>query len=875
MPIASLLKGTLRALTRPEALDRELDEELQSYLELLTDEKIRNGMDAVRARREALMELGGVEQVKVAVRDSRHGAALDSLLRDIQHAVRMMRNAPGFTVVVVLTLALGIGANTALFSTVNAALIRDIPFAEPDRLVAGNKTRDGVPMGPVSRLDYFDVSDAATSFEGLAAYVVGEITVTGEASPEVVGLMVATWNLLPVLGIDPIVGRNFLRDEELVGGSGSALISHRLWQRRFGGDREVVGKTLFLNGEPRTIVGVVPAGFRFMADVDMWLPVERGDYFLDPQRDSHSLRLVGRLKPGVSLAQAQSEVDTIAAALERQYPDTNKGKGVVLYDLQRYMVGDARTSLYLLMATTALVLLIACGNVAGLLLARGQRRLPEMAMRSALGAPRKRLVRQLVTESVFMTLVAGIAGIGVAVLFQKLLLRLLPLGRPGLPEPSLDVTVLLFTFLISVLAGAAVGVIPAVRVTSFNAWEEVKAISRVSEGRRPSRMRNLLVVAQVAISVVLLVGSGLLIRTMVRLTTADLGFESNNLLVGKVGIRAAVYETAEQRSAFFTTLVERVEALPGVVRASTISKLPIASPMTDWPIWHADQPRPESGEGELALARWATPGYFETIGIPLLRGRGIVATDGPDAARVLVISESVADGLFPDQDPIGRMVKLGWTDDPYEIVGVVGDARLDGVRSDFYWAMYMSSAQMGSTYQWLVVRTSGNPLLVSDAVRAVIHDMDRDVVFADPSSMTSIIGSDLSGHRTVTTSLGVLAAIALLLTSVGLYGVLAFHVNQRMGEFGIRVALGAPMPRLMSSVIARGSRMVCAGLLSGMVISLVGTRVMQELLFETDPLDPAVFLGAAVFLGGIALAACVLPAWRASRVNPVEVLRKE
>jgi hypothetical protein len=252
-----------------------------------------------------------------------------------------------------------------------------------------------------------------------------------------------------------------------------------------------------------------------------------------------------------------------------------------------------------------------------------------------------------------------------------------------------------------------------------------------------------------------------------------------------------------------------------------------------------------------------------------------VATDGPDAARVLVISESVTDGLFPDQDPIGRMVKLGWTDDPYEIVGVVGDARLDGVRSDFYWAMYMSSAQMGSTYQWLVVRTSGNPLLVSDAVRAVIHDMDRDVVFADPSSMTSIIGSDLSGHRTVTTSLGVLAAIALLLTSVGLYGVLAFHVNQRMGEFGIRVALGAPMPRLMSSVIARGSRMVGAGLLSGMVISLVGTRVMQELLFETDPLDPAVFLGAAVFLGGIALAACVLPAWRASRVNPVEVLRKE
>jgi putative ABC transport system permease protein len=458
-----------------------------------------------------------------------------------------------------------------------------------------------------------------------------------------------------------------------------------------------------------------------MADVDLWIPVERGDYFLDPQRDSHSLRLVGRLKPGVSLAQAQGEVDSIAAALEQRYPDTNKGKGVLLYNLQRYMVGDARTSLYLLMTTTALVLLIACGNVAGLLLARGQRRMQEMAMRSALGAPRKRLLRQLVTESVFMTLVAGLAGIAVAMLFQKLLLQLLPLGRPGLPEPSLDATVLLFTLLMSVLAGAAVGVIPALRATSYNPWEELRAGSRVSGGSRASRARILLVVAQVAISVVLLVGSGLLIQTMVRLTTADLGFEPQNLLAGKVGMRAAVYESAEERSAFFTTLVERVETLPGVMRASTISKLPIASPMTDWPIWHADEPRPASGEAELALARWTTPGYFETMSIPLLRGRDIATTDGPEAAKVLVISEAVADGLFPGQDAVGRMVKLGWTDDVYEIVGIVGDARLDGVRSDFYWAMYMASAQMSSTFQWLVVRTSGDPLLVVDSVRGILH----------------------------------------------------------------------------------------------------------------------------------------------------------
>ena len=874
MPFFSRIKGTFQALTRTQALDRELDEELQSYLDLLIDEKIKGGMDADQARREALIELGGAEQVKAAVRETRHGAAMDSLFRDLRHAVRVMRKAPGFTFVVILTLALGIGANTALFSTVNAALIRDIPFDEPDRLVAGETTRSGIPVGAVSRLDYFDIRDSAQSFDGLAAYLTGRFTITGEAAPEVIGIMVCSWNLLPVLGVDPVVGRHFLSEEEMEGGSGSALISYSLWQRRFGGEPDVVGKTLDLNGEPRTIIGVVPAGFRFMSDVDLWVPVERGD-FIDAQRDSHSFRLVGRLKAGVSLETAQLEVDAIAAALEAEYPATNKDKGVILYDLQRFMVGDARTSLYLLMATTVLVLFIACGNVAGLLLARGQRRLPEMAMRSALGAPRKRLVRQLVTETVFMTLVAGVAGIGLAILFQKLLLQLLPLGRPGLPEPSLDSTVLFFTLLISILAGTLVGVIPALRATSFNPWEQLKAISSVSENRKSTRLRNLLVVAQVAISVVLLTGSGLLIRTMTELTGVDLGFDPENLLAGTVGIRAAVYETPEQRSEFFSTLVERVEALPGVVKASTISKLPIASPWTDWPIWHADQPRPESGEGRMALTRWITPGYHETIGIPILRGRSIAPSDGPEGARVLVISQALADDLFPEEVPIGRMVKLGWTDDAYEIVGIVGNARLDGVRSDFYRAMYMSSAQRGSTYQWLAVRTAGDPLLFKDSIRGILHDMDRDVVFSNPRTMSAIIDANLSSFKTVTMALGLLASVALLLTSIGLYGVLAFHVNQRIGEFGIRVALGAPLSKLLSLVVSRGARMVGTGLLFGLVISAVGTRMVQELLFETDPLDPAAFLGAAAFLGTIALVACVLPAWRAARVNPVEVLRKE
>ena len=487
------------------------------------------------------------------------------------------------------------------------------------------------------------------------------------------------------------------------------------------------------------------------------------------------------------------------------------------------MVGDARISLFLLMATTAMVLLIACGNVAGLLVARGQVRLPEMAMRSALGAPRKRLVRQLVTESVFMTLVAGAAGIGLAIGFQKLLLQLLPLGRPGLPEPTLDTTVLLFTLLISILAGAAVGVIPALRATSSNPWEQIKNVSKISVGRKSNQMRNLLVVAQVAISVVLLVGSGLLIQTMSRLATVDLGFDPDNLLAGSVGIRGSVYPTREERSAFFSTLVERVEALPGVAKASVVSKIPIASPYTDWLVWPADQPKPPPGERPTALARFAMPGYFETMGIPLLEGRDIDRTDTHDTRRIIVLSEAVAESLFPGRDPIGRMVNLEWND-PWEVVGVVGNARLDGVRAEGDWAMYMSSAQVGLNVGWLAVRTEREPLLLAEPIRAILHDMDRDVVFADPTTMSAIIEENLTSLRIVTISLGLLAGVALLLTTIGLYGVLAYHVNQRIGEFGIRIALGAPTRKLMALVVERSVRMVGAGLALGLVVSVFGTR---------------------------------------------------
>ena len=527
----------------------DVEDELRFHLEMRAEELVEEGWSPEAARQEAQRLFGNVREVasdcrrvgRRRLRAQHRSSFFNEVRRDLAFSVRIAVAHPLLSAVIIGSLAIGIGANTAVFSTINAALIRDIPFDDSDRLVAGEKTIDGALKGAVSRLDYFDLRDSTKSFEGLAVYAPLQATVTGEAPPQVVGVVYSSWNLFHVLRVEPVVGRRFVPEEEEEGGSDSVLISHRVWQRRFGGNKDVVGATLHLNGEPRTIVGVIPADFLFMSDADVWVPIERGDFFLDQGRGSHSLLMVGRLNSGISLVQAQSEVDAIAAALEAEYPDTNNGKGLALFDLQRYMLGEAKISFFLLMAATILVLLIACSNVAALLLARGQGRLPEMAMRSALGAPRKRLVRQLVAESTFMTLVAGAIGIALAVGFQRLILRLIPVGRPGLPEPSLDGTVMLFTLLISLLAGMIVGVIPALRVTSVSPWVHLKTASLTSEDKGSSRIRNLLVVSQVAISIVLLVGSGLLIRTMDHLTGVSLGFEPENLLAGTVEIRASAY----------------------------------------------------------------------------------------------------------------------------------------------------------------------------------------------------------------------------------------------------------------------------------------------------------------------------------------------
>jgi predicted permease len=869
------IKSALQSLCRKAELDGELDEELRSVLTMIVEEKIRAGVAPADAVRQAKIEMGGVEQVKEEVRRERMGAGLDTLVQDVRFSLRALRRNAGLTAIAALILAIGIGANTALFGTVHAALLRSLPFPDPHRLVLAQKTRNGEVSGPVSRVDYFDYRDGGSSFQELAALpdFTVQHTVTGGGDPELVQASYVTWNLFPALGVAPVAGRGFLPAEEAGGSASTLLISHGYWQRRFGGTPEAVGSTLTLDGEAQTIVGIMPPGFRFLYDADLWRLVDR-DGPIDTQRDSHSHYVVGRLAPGVTMEQAQDEMNAISEALAAQFPDSNTGKGLRLEDLHSFLVRDVRTSLLLLMGTTVLVLLIACGNVAGLLLARGERRQSEMAMRTALGASRARLLRQLLTESLILTVGAGLLGIGVAFLLQDVLLRLLPAGDLGIHPPSLSLTALAFTLLLSMATGLLVGTVPALRSSSMDPARQLRSESRASPSTRSTRLRSSLVVGQVALSVVLLIGSGLLIRSLARLSTVDLGFDSENLLTGQLQIQIPDYPTPEERNRFFASLQEEIGALPGVEGISLINKLPILSPWQDWAIWPVGEDPAPGERGLSAMARWVPPGYFETMGIPVLSGRDISRADGPGNPFVVVVSQSVVETLFPGADPIGRVVTIAdWRD--CEIVGVVEDARVNTIRGEPDATMYMSADQMAPARMQVAVRTAGTSELLIGPIQNLLRRKDPNVLFAWPRTMATLLEEDMVGFRTMILSLTLFSLTALLLAAIGIYGVLAYQVSQRKAELGLRLAIGASEGDLVRMILKRGMVLVTVGLALGLAVAYPGTLAVRQFLYQVQLLDTTTYLGAVFTLALVAAVACFLPARRASQGNVVDVLRTE
>jgi len=792
-----------------------------------------------------------------------------------------MMNQPGFTVVTVLILAVGIGVTTAMWSTVKAALLSRLPFEEPDRLIMGRATFDGNVNPWVSGYDYYDYKEQSRSFESLSALFGfgGRVTILGGTEPERIASGYVTWDLFHTLRVKPVAGRPFAAEEGAAGRSNVVMISHGYWQRRFGGSSDVVGRTLIVNGSPFTIIGVMPAGFYFLDNLDIW----RLTYHNGPGAEArrwHNLLLVGRLKPGVTIQQAQSEMDLISRRLEEQHPDTNQGKALLVTGLHDTMVENVRTSLLMLMAAVSLVLLLACGNVAGLLLAKGQSRLRELAIRSAMGASRRRLVCQLLTESTLMAVVAGIVGVGFAVVFQGMLIRLLPMGRIGITRPDIDAPVLLFTLGISIASGLLFGAAPALQGTIVEPSQELRAGTRSTTARGACVVRHGLVALQVAISIVLLIGAGLLIRSLSRQMNVDLGFNPARVLTAGVLLPDNDYPEPERLVGFFTSLIEEIEALPGVVSVGLIDRIPIRHPSGNIYVYPAGQPPGEVQGARMSRSadfRRVLPGYFKTMGIPLLAGRDIAETDVQGSTRVMIISESMAKLYFPNQDPLGKRLIVDMMGEmvAHEVVGVVANARLSRITSQPFHAMYMPYKQVPRSSMWVAVRALGDPTGLIRPIRKILQAKDRNVPLAEPATMQSILDDALADFRIITSSLGVFTSIALLLALVGLYGALAFHVSQRSHEIGVRMAMGASRRQVANMILLRGMGMVAAGLVLGLVGAYWATRLLQQLLFGVNPADPASFIAATVSFGMVAVIACLLPAWHATRVNPVSIMQAE
>jgi putative ABC transport system permease protein len=798
--------------------------------------------------------------------------------QDIKYAARTFRKNPGFAAVVVIILAVGIGANVAMFSITDAVMFRSLPYPDSDNLILGRTTYNGDPAWNVSSEDYYDYRDQVQAFESLAATrsFSHPVTVTGGEEPERVPWNLASIDFFPTLGVAPLLGRNFTVEEAELGAPDVAIISYGYWQRRYGGSPGAVGSTIVINAEPATIVGVMPAGFFFLNEVDIWEPMRAGGESTG-YRQYHNWTVIGRLAPGMSLEQAQSQVDVVSAQLQEAYPESNSNKGLRLRRYQDELIAFYRPMLLMLLAAIALVLLIACGNVAGLLLARASIRTTEMSVRAALGASGSRLMQQLMTESALLALVAGVVGVVFAIWLQGVMLQFIPLDYLGITEIGLSGSVLVFAVTLSVATALVFGVAPAVSGARANPAENLKSGVRTTGGGATARLRSGLVVLQVALSVVLLVGAGLLLRSFVQLQGVDPGFNESQLLTGRLGL-SADYSDGEARVQFYTGLLDDIRAIPGVQAVGATSLLPIKDSYSNIQAWDPENPPVDRSAAQLAEHRRVLPGYFAAMEIPLLSGRDVQATDDQDGELVLIINRAMARGLFQEQDPIGKLVAVDWgMDEPalLRVVGVVGDVRMYSLSSDPDWQMYYSYRQSPSYTMSLAVRTHGDAAALTRSVRDVLRARDPNIPLADIVTMEDALSNSLSGTRVIMLTLTLFAAVALFLAAIGLYSVLAFYVARRMHEIGIRLALGASAGRVLQLVLQRGLGLVGTGLVVGVLGAVGVTRFIQQQLFGVEPTDPATFAGVCLLFALVGAAACMIPAWRAVRLDPVKTLQVE
>jgi putative ABC transport system permease protein len=805
---------------------------------------------------------------------------MQTLWQDLRYGARMLLKKPGFTLIAVITLALGIGANTAIFSVVNAVILRPLPFYEPERLAMlwGTSTRASEQQ-PASFDDFYDFQRQAHTFSGLAAASPQwSFVLAGGGEPEQLFGQYISSHLCALLGAQPMLGRAFLPEEDRAGGARVALLSHQLWQRYYAADPNIVGKTINLDGRSTTVVGVMPPGFQFLEAAELWLPLAQNP-FLTRGRAVRLLNVIGRLKPGVTLQQASAEMTTTTRNLATQYPDTNAGNGMRLVPVHEQVTGKVRLALLLMFGAVGLVLLIACANVANLLLVRAAARRREIAVRAALGAGRARLLRQLLTESVLLSLLGGALGMLLAVWGIDALMTLNPLKLPRYNPIGVDSTVLGFTLLAALLTGVLFGLAPAWQVSKLDLQSALKDGGRTAAEAGARRVSDWLIVAEMALALVLLIGAGLLIRSFVQLLQVNPGFNTERVLTMQVLLPQTAYAQPQQRGNFYQQLETRLKALPGVSAVGAATRVPLLNALNNVTstIDIEGRPLPPGQRPEIDFRR-ASKDYFQTLGIPLLKGRTLTETDVANSTGAVVINEALAKRFWPGEDALGKRLRTGPSNDqaPWQtVVGVVGNVRHLAMelepRPEIYYHL-SSNPPFGPVY---VIRTTSDPQSVIAAVRAQVRELDRNLPIANINTMEQLVAQSVAQRRFAMLLFGIFAALALVLAGVGIYGIVSYSVTQRTQELGVRMALGAQSGDVLRLVLGQGMKLALLGVSIGLALALGLTRLLQTLLFGVRATDPLTFALIALLLLLVALLACYLPARRATLVDPLVALRSE
>jgi putative ABC transport system permease protein len=869
-------------------LERELDEEIRSHFEMQIEDNLRQGMSPEDARRAARLRFGGMEQVKEAYRDKSRLGWMENLWQDLRYGVRMLMKRPSFTLIVALTLGLGIGANTAVFSVIDAVLLKPLPYVDPERLVViyGGFLASGDLKMVASAPEFYDYREQTQSFDSLGAYQPfgANLALDGAGEPERVEGGLVTPEMFSVLRASPFSGRVFLPEEAQDGRDGVVVLGYGLWRRRFAGDEGVIGRRILINGRSVTVVGVMRPGFAFPQQAEVWLPL----WFRPEQRDqrtrgARSLLVVARLKPGVSQAQAQEAVDQLSIRQTEQYPRNYRERRwkISLAPLADEVVGDMRQLLVVLLGAVAFVLLIACANVANLLLARSAARSQEMAIRAALGAGRGRIVRQLLTENVALALVGGVVGLVFAWWSVRALLRFVPDNQPRIAEAGIDGRVLVFTCVVSLVTGLVFGLAPALFASRPDTNETLKESGRSGlTGKNRQRMRSSLIVTEIALALALAIGAGLTLKSFWRLQEVNPGFNPDGVLTMRLLLPAVIYSQPAQRIAFYQQVLEKIKALPDVESVSAASAIPMTADGVSGTVSGENS---SVGPNDLPVEtemRWVTPEYFRALGIEMLRGRAFTEADAVGTERVAIVDESFVRRFYPNEDPLGKRIKRGRLDSANPWVTVVGvvrqvrDRRLDTAsRVQAYFPYYQESFGIAMS---LAVRTkAADPLSLAGVIRGTIKQVDRNQPVYSVKTLRQLTDESVAPRRLTMLLVGVFAAVALVLAAVGIYGVMSYIVLQRRREWGIRLALGAQGADVLKLVI----KQVMAQAMSGILIGLAGawalTRLMTSVLYGVNATDAGTFLVISVLVSLVALLAVWVPARRAMKVDPLITLKYE